>query len=76
MIITDAHKAIKIITASGLPDAQAEAVVNAINEHGAELVTKDYLDMRLKSELKDLETRLTIRMIVILALFTAVIKWL
>lgn len=54
----------------------AEAVVNAINEHGAELVTKDYLDMRLKSELKDLETRLTIRMIVILALFTAVIKWL
>ncbi|MDE0154999.1 MAG: DUF1640 domain-containing protein [Gammaproteobacteria bacterium] len=76
MIITDTHKAIKIITASGLPDAQAEAVVNAINEHGAELVTKDHLDMRLKSELKDLETRLTIRMIVILALFTAVIKWL
>lgn len=72
MIITDTHKAVKLITDTGLPYEQAEGIVNALNGQGAEFVTKDHL----KAELKELETSLTIRMIVILALFTAVIKWL
>ncbi|MDE0155446.1 MAG: hypothetical protein OXS28_07595 [Gammaproteobacteria bacterium] len=72
MIITDTHKAIKIIADSGVPDEQAEAIVSAMNEHGADIVTRDYLDMKLK----DQENRIMWKMLALFIAFAALIKWL
>ncbi|MDE0513229.1 MAG: hypothetical protein OXI88_15750 [Gammaproteobacteria bacterium] len=72
MIITDTHKAIKIIAASGVPDEQAEAIVSAMNEHGADIVTRDYLDMKLK----DQENRIMWKILALFIAFAALIKWL
>ena len=76
MIITDTHKAIRIIAASGVPDEQAEAIVSAFNEQGADIVTKDYLDMKLDLKLKEQENRLVWKMLALFIAFAALIKWL
>ena len=76
MIITDTHKAIRIIADSGVPDKQAEAIVSAMNDQGADIVTKEYLDMKLKVELKDQENRIVWKMLALFIAFAALIKWL
>lgn len=76
MIITDTHKAIRSITESGVPEKQAEAIVTVLNEGGSDVVTKDYLDMKLKTELKDLENRIVWKMLALFVAFAALIKWL
>ncbi len=59
-----------------LPDKQAEAIVSAMNDQGADIVTKEYLDMKLKVELKDQENRIVWKMLALFIAFAALIKWL
>jgi len=44
--------------ASGIPNAQAEAVVSVIAESSCDLVTKDFLDARLSTLKAKLATRI------------------
>nr|VFJ89714.1 MAG: hypothetical protein BECKH772A_GA0070896_100174 [Candidatus Kentron sp. H]VFJ91254.1 MAG: hypothetical protein BECKH772B_GA0070898_100164 [Candidatus Kentron sp. H]VFJ97798.1 MAG: hypothetical protein BECKH772C_GA0070978_100164 [Candidatus Kentron sp. H] len=54
-ITFDTHEFIKTLVASGIPDAQAEAISRAFRDarHQAEVATK--------SDLRELEYRLTLR---------------
>ena len=72
MIVTDTHKAIRSLVDNGFSNAQAECLINTLNEHGTELATKT----DLKTEIANLETRLTWKMVGLFSLFTIIVKWL
>ena len=72
MIVTDTHKAIRSLVDNGFSCEQAECLVNTLNSHGADVATKT--DM--KTEIANLETRLTWKMVGLFSLFTIIVKWL
>ena len=57
-------------------DEQAEAIVSAFNEQGADIVTQDYLDMKLNLKLKEQENRIVWKMLALFIAFAAMTKWL
>ena len=73
MIVTDTHKAIRTLVDNGFSDTQAECLIETLNTH---IATKTVM----KTEIADLEARLTWRMIGLLSLFTVIFtiidKWL
>ncbi len=58
MAVFDTHKAYTAFKEAGFSDSQAQALIDHDRESGDALVTKNYLDVRLR----DLEQRMTIRM--------------
>ena len=72
MIVTGTHKAIRTLVDNGFSDTQAECLIDTLNTHATDVVTKT--DM--KTEIANLETRLTWKMIGLFSLFTIVVKWL
>ncbi|MDE0286126.1 MAG: hypothetical protein OXN26_16460 [Gammaproteobacteria bacterium] len=68
MIVTDTHKAIRTLVDNGFSDTQAECLINTLNTHGTEVVTKT----DLKAEIAGLEARLTWKMIGLFSLFTVI----
>ena len=71
MIVTDTHKAIRALVDNGFSDAQAECLIDTLNAHGTDVATKT--DM--KTEIANLETRLTWKMVGLFSLFTIIVKW-
>jgi len=68
----DAHKFIRKLRESGMPDAQAEAVADAFREAQGEA------DLATKSDLRELELRLTIKiggmLVIAIGVLAAVLK--
>ena len=58
MAVFDTHKAFTAFKDAGFSDSQAQALIDHDRESGDALVTKNYLDVRLR----DLEQRMTIRL--------------
>ena len=55
---TDTLRTAATLTKAGVPERQAEAHARVIDEAVGDLVTREYLDMKLRAELADLERRL------------------
>ena len=55
-----------------MPDEQAGAIVSAMKEHGADIVTRGYLDMKFQ----DQENRIIWKMLALFIAFAVLIKWL
>ena len=68
----DTHKFIRKLRDSGMPDAQAEAVADAFREAQGEA------DLSTKSDLRELELRLTIKiggmLVIAVGVLVAVLK--
>jgi hypothetical protein len=68
----DTHKLIRKLRESGMPDAQAEAVADAFRE------AQGVADLSTKSDLRELELRLTIKiggmLIIAVGVLAAVLK--
>lgn len=60
------------MTDNGFSNAQAECLINTLNTRGTDIATKT--DM--KTEIANLEVRLTWKMVGLFSLFTIVVKWL
>ena len=80
MAVKDTHKAFERLTGAGCSKEMTEALLEILSESWDDLVTKDYLDMRLSkfdvrlSELESrLELRLTLRFGAMLAVATSVL---
>ena len=72
MIVTDTHKAITTLVDNGFSYNQAECLIDTLNAHGTDVATKT----DLKTEIANLKTRLTWKMVGLLSLFTIIVKWL
>jgi hypothetical protein len=51
---------VKKLELSGIPQAQAEAIVRTISEAQDKLVTREYLDLKFQTELAPIKTDLAI----------------
>ncbi len=67
MAVRDTHKAFQRLTGAGYSKEMTEALLEILGESGDDLVTKDYLDMRMRELESRLELRLTQRFGVMLA---------
>ena len=67
MAVRDTHKAFQRLTGAGCSKEMTEALLEVLGESGDDLVTKDYLDMRMRELESRLELRLTQRFGVMLA---------
>ena len=67
MAVRDTHKAFQRLTGAGCSEEMTEALLEILGESGDDLVTKDYLDMRMRELESRLELRLTQRFGVMLA---------
>jgi len=55
---TDTLRTAETLHTAGVPQRQAAAHARAIDQATSDLVTREYLDMRLRADLADLERRL------------------
>jgi len=56
----DTLELVQKLTSSGIPSAQAEAIVRTISEAQDRLVTRDYLDLKFQQEFAPVKTDLAI----------------
>ena len=68
-VTLDTHAAIKRLTASGISTEQAEAIVDTVTRSDAELVTQSHV----RAELAQLEQRLTLRIVAIVAIANGIL---
>ncbi len=59
-ITFDTHEFVTKLREAGLDEKQSEAVVRAISAAQGELVTRDYLDMRLTNEFAPIKAELLV----------------
>ena len=65
MAVKDTHKAFERLTSAGYSKEMTEALLDILGGSWDDLVTKDYLDMRLSKldmRLRELESRLELRL--------------
>ena len=67
MAVRDTHKAFQRLIGAGCSKEMTEALLEILGESGDDLVTKDYLDTRMRELESRLELRLTQRFGVMLA---------
>ena len=72
MAVKDTHKAFERLTGAGCSKEMTEALLEILGESWDDLVTKDYLDMRLSELEPRLELRLTLRFGAMLTVATSV----
>ena len=72
MAVKDTHKAFERLIGAGYSKEMSEALLEILGGSWDDLVTKDYLNMRLSELESRLELRLTLRFGVMLAAATSV----
>ena len=75
MIITDTQKAARKLEAGGFSHAQAEAMVQILNEHSMELVTTSDLDIALSQLKRELVITLGGLMITLTGIILAAMRF-
>jgi len=59
----NAIASLKSLREAGLSETQAEAIVTVVEEHGGDLLTKEYLDQTIRAEISELENCVTQKLI-------------
>ena len=67
MAVKDTHKAFQRLTGAGCSKEMTEALLEILSDSADDVVTKGYLDTRLREQESRLELRLTLRFGVMLA---------
>ena len=72
MAVKDTHKAFQRLTGAGCSKEMTEALLDVLSDSADDVVTKGYLDTRMREQESRLELRLTLRFGVMLAAATSV----